>query len=255
MSYHGDIALAGTIDLLFSTVNEYGVPTTLGGSPVVSAYVGNGTTELTAGITLDVNFDGRTGLHHVRVVASGANGYAANTDVTLVITTGTVNGISVVGMTVGSFSIQNRVVKTVIDGVSVGVGGILANSFAASAIDAAAIANGAIDAATFAAGAIDAAAIANGAIDAATFAANAIDASALAQDAAQEIADEVLNRNIAGGGSGNTRNVRNALRSLRNRVQAAAGTATIYQEDDATPAWTATVTTTPGSPISEIDPT
>lgn len=68
------------------------------------------------------------------------------------------------------------------------------------------------------------------------------------------IADEILNRNLAGGGSGNTRNIRNSLRALRNRQAIAAGTLTVYAEDDATPAWTAAVTTTAGNPLSEIDP-
>lgn len=69
-----------------------------------------------------------------------------------------------------------------------------------------------------------------------------------------EVADAMLDRNLAGGASGGSRNVRNALRSLRNRQGIAAGTLTVYQEDDTTPAWTAAVTTTAGNPLSEIDP-
>lgn len=103
-------------------------------------------------------------------------------------------------------------------------------------------------------GAIGAAAFAAGAVDAAAIAANAIGASELAQDAAQEIADEMLNRNLAGGGSGGTRNVRNALRALRNKTSIAAGTLTVTEEDDTTSAWTAAVTTAAGNPISSIDP-
>lgn len=106
--YHGDIRLGDTIDLKFTTVDTSGVPTTLAGTPVVSAYPANSTTELTAGITLTVDFDARTGLHNIRVVASGGNGYATATNYTLVITTGTVGGSSVVGYVVGSFSIENR---------------------------------------------------------------------------------------------------------------------------------------------------
>ncbi|MBI3983852.1 hypothetical protein HY346_00980 [Candidatus Microgenomates bacterium] len=149
-------------------------------------------------------------------------------------------------------------------GYSIGVGGIAATAFAAGAIDAAAIAanaigaseiaDGAIDALTFAAGAIDAAAIATGAIDADAIAADAIGSSELAASAAQEIADEILNRNIAGGGSGGARIVRDALRALRNRSAIAVGTLTVYQEDDLTSAWTAVVTTTAGDPISQVDP-
>ena len=73
--------------------------------------------------------------------------------------------------------------------------------------------------------------------------------------AAQEIADEVLNRDIAGGGSGNTRNVRNALRALRNKVSEAGGTLTVTAEDDVTPAWTAAVVRTASTdPITSVDP-
>jgi hypothetical protein len=96
--------------------------------------------------------------------------------------------------------------------------------------------------------------VAVGGIGATAFAAGAVDAAALAQDAAREIADEFLNRNLAGGGSGNTRNVRNALRILRNRAAIAGGTLTVYQEDDSSSAWTAVVTTAAGNPISEVDP-
>lgn len=108
MSYRGDISLGDTIDLKFTTVSTSGVPTTLAGTPVVSCYVDNGTTEITAGVTLTVDFDGRTGLHNVRVVATSGNGFASGTNVDVVITTGTVSGSSVVGYVVGSFSIEAR---------------------------------------------------------------------------------------------------------------------------------------------------
>lgn len=106
--YHGDIRLGDTIDIKFTTVNTLGVPTTLAGSPVVSAYFGNDVAQLTAGITLTPDFDGVVGLHNIRVVATGGNGYATTTNYALVITTGTVGGSSVVGYVVGSFSIQAR---------------------------------------------------------------------------------------------------------------------------------------------------
>lgn len=108
MAYLGDFILGDTLDFKFSTVGTTGAPTTLAGTPAISAYVGNSTTQITAGITLTVDFDGVTGLHNVRVVASAGNGFAAQTNVDLVITTGTVGGTSVVGYVVGSFSIENR---------------------------------------------------------------------------------------------------------------------------------------------------
>lgn len=108
MSYLGDFRLGDTLDFHFTTRQISGAPFTLGGTPVISAYPANSTTELTAGITLDVDFDSRTGLNHVRVVVSNGNGYATATDYSLVITTGTVNSVSVVGEVIGNFSIEHR---------------------------------------------------------------------------------------------------------------------------------------------------
>lgn len=107
-NYLGDIRLGDTIDFKFTTRQISGAPFTLAGSPVLSCYPANSTTELTAGITLTVDFDSRTGFNHVRVVASSGNGYATATDYDVVITTGSVNSVSVVGECIGSFSIEHR---------------------------------------------------------------------------------------------------------------------------------------------------
>lgn len=106
--FHGDIRLGDTIDIKFTTRQISGAPFTLAGTPVISAYPANSTTQLTAGITLTVDFDSVTGLNNVRVVASSGNGYLTATNYVLVITTGTVNSVSVVGECIGSFSIENR---------------------------------------------------------------------------------------------------------------------------------------------------
>ena len=71
----------------------------------------------------------------------------------------------------------------------------------------------------------------------------------------QASADEFLNRNLAGGGSGGPRIVRDAFRLLRNFRRIVSGILTVYQEDDNSPAWTATVTTASGNPTNSIDPT
>lgn len=72
---------------------------------------------------------------------------------------------------------------------------------------------------------------------------------------AAQNADAMLDRNLAGGSDGG-RTVRDALRSNRNRVEVDAdgGTITVYEEDDATAAWTGTVTTGQRDPINEVDP-
>ena len=108
MSYQGDIEIGDTIDVKFNTRDSTGAPITLAGTPTIAAYVDNGTTEITAGITLTVDFDTRTGLHNVNVVATTGNGYAAGTTVQLVLTAGTVDSVSVVGAVVGTFSIGMR---------------------------------------------------------------------------------------------------------------------------------------------------
>lgn len=88
---------------------------------------------------------------------------------------------------------------------------------------------------------------------------NRVDATAtgLGANAGAEIADAVLDRNMATGtdsGSPTVRTVRQALRSLRNKTGIASGVLTVRKEDDATASWTATVTTAAGNPISQIDP-
>lgn len=108
MAYQGDIKLGNTLYFHFTTRQISGAPSTLASSPVLSAYPQDSLTQLTAGITLSVDFDSVTGLNSVKIVASGGNGYATATDYSVVITTGTVNSVSVVGEVVGSFSIENR---------------------------------------------------------------------------------------------------------------------------------------------------
>jgi hypothetical protein len=107
MSWHGNRTLEQTFHWTFNTVDSDGVPTTLTGTPSLSAYENLSTTQITAGLTLTVDLDGVTGFHGVTVVATTANGYEAAKDYDVIIAAGTVDGVSVVGYNVGSFSIQN----------------------------------------------------------------------------------------------------------------------------------------------------
>jgi hypothetical protein len=71
-----------------------------------------------------------------------------------------------------------------------------------------------------------------------------------------EIADKYLGRNLAGGSDGG-RTVRDALRTLRNKVvvDTVAKTITVYEENDITVAWTGVLTTLAGAePITGVDP-
>lgn len=104
-----DYALGSTFDIKFTTRSfTTGAPTTMAANATVVAYVDNSTTEITAGITLTYTsgFDGLAGLCNVRVVATSGNGYASGSNYALVISAGTVGGVSVVGEVVGEFSIE-----------------------------------------------------------------------------------------------------------------------------------------------------
>lgn len=78
-------------------------------------------------------------------------------------------------------------------------------------------------------------------------------AAGLNADATAAIADKILGRSIIGGADGG-RMVKDALKALRNKRAIAGGTLTVYEADDATPAWTAVVGTTAGNPVSSVDP-
>src|SRR3990167_6308879 len=106
--YIGDFALSSTIYKKFTTIDSTGLPVTVGGTLTVAAYPNDSTTEITAGITATEDFDTRTGLHNITIVATSGNGYATATDYSVVITVGTVDAISVVGYVVFSFSLENR---------------------------------------------------------------------------------------------------------------------------------------------------
>lgn len=80
-----------------------------------------------------------------------------------------------------------------------------------------------------------------------------LNAAGLAADAANEIADALLNRNISGGSSAG-RTVKQALHFLRNKWSIAAGTLTVTDTDDTTASWTATVATAASDPVNSVDP-
>ena len=95
-----------TLNIKFLTKSTGDIPTTLLGTPVVSVYKNNSVTQITAGITLTVDFDGVTGLNNVLIDLSASASYSNNSEYQIVITTGTVDGVSVVGDVVGTFSID-----------------------------------------------------------------------------------------------------------------------------------------------------
>lgn len=70
------------------------------------------------------------------------------------------------------------------------------------------------------------------------------------------VATALLDTSLATGSDTNVRSVRNALRVLRNKVDASSGQIIITKEDDTTEAWRADVTTNAAAaPIITVDPT
>lgn len=104
----GDFDASAVIYGKFTTVAPTtGAPGTLGGTPALSVYKDNSTTQSTTGVTLTADFDSVTGLNHYAIDTS-ADGtfYSAGSFFDVVITTGTVGGVSAVGYCVGSFTIR-----------------------------------------------------------------------------------------------------------------------------------------------------
>jgi len=103
-----DINLGDTVYKLFTTRSfSTGAPATLSGTPVLSVYEQNNTTQITSGVSLSVDYDTVTGLNQVTIIATSGNGYEAGKSYDVVITTGTVGGVSVVGEVVWSFTVED----------------------------------------------------------------------------------------------------------------------------------------------------
>jgi hypothetical protein len=107
MAYLGDYATSSVIYGKFTTYRpSTGAAYALAGTPALSVYKDNSTTQSTTGVTLTADFDTVTGLNHFAIDTS-ADGtfYSAGSNFDIVITTGTVDSVNVVGTVVGSFSL------------------------------------------------------------------------------------------------------------------------------------------------------
>ncbi len=102
-----DTFIAGSIVFgAFNTHEADGTPITLAGTPSLSVYKDDGTTEDTGDITLSVDFDSVTGLHLFKIDTSiDTTFYTTGHTYTVTIDVGTVDGISVVGTVVYTFKL------------------------------------------------------------------------------------------------------------------------------------------------------
>jgi hypothetical protein len=113
--YIGDFAVGATVTLFFNSSDLGGAPIALGGTPALHCYRDDSTTEDNSGLTLTADYDSRTGMHRVAIdMSADATFFATAHDFYVVITTGTVDGVSVVGKMVAHFSVMNRSLASVV---------------------------------------------------------------------------------------------------------------------------------------------
>jgi hypothetical protein len=110
MAHLGDFDASAVIYGKFTTYRpSTGAPFALGGTPAISVYKDASTTQSTTGVTLTVDFDTVTGLNHFAIdTSTDGTFYAAGSFFDIVITTGTVDSVSVVGSVVASFTIRKN---------------------------------------------------------------------------------------------------------------------------------------------------
>lgn len=313
----GDYAVATPVPFKFTTVNASGVPTALSGSPAIVVYKDNSVTATTGGVTLTVSFNSVTGLNHVLIdTASDSTFYSSASSFDVVIATGTVNSLSVVGYVVGKFTIEKvaalrpTVAGRTFDVSAAGEGGVdwanvgsptttvgLTNTSilavsspvgVSSNFDKTgyALTQAAYDqavnqvwatpvrvvtsvsspvgvASNYDKGNYTMSTVGLQAIYPAvgTHFVNATWATAVRRlDAtgATEIADSVLDRDMAAGvdsGSTTFRTLRQAVRFLRNKWSISGATLTVLKEDDSATSWTSTLATAvSANPITGSDP-
>lgn len=102
------IQLGATEYFMFTTRQfSTGAPFTLAGTPSLAIYEDNGTTEITAGITLGVDHDSVTGMNLVTVAATTGNGFEAGKRYYCVVAAGTVDSVSAVGEVLFSFRVES----------------------------------------------------------------------------------------------------------------------------------------------------
>lgn len=217
-----EIPLGDTYYFLFTTRQfSTGAPFTLAGTPALSVYEENNLTQITTGVAVTADYDTVTGLNECSIVATTGNGYEVGKYYSVVITTGTVDSVSVVGEVVGHFrvvpaedagaGIRDVNVTHAGDSAVTAAAGVLAvNTTQVEGADATDQINAACDTAMTDYGALKPTTAGrtldvtltgeagvdldnvNGTLGAAEIAANAIGASQLATDAVTEIRDAIM---------------------------------------------------------------
>lgn len=104
--YVGNVVEDSTFYFFFTTTKANGVLTTIGGSTGIAVYINETTGGWGIGINLELDHNSKTGLHRVKIDTSADARFVPG-DYTVILTSGTVDGNSIVGSIVGEFSIGN----------------------------------------------------------------------------------------------------------------------------------------------------
>lgn len=101
----GDRVVGASIYHHFNTFDADKALITIAGSPTLTCYRNDGTTEDNSGLTLTVDFDGVTGFHVIKVDTSADGAFYTTGDFTVIFTAGTVDGVSLAGARILRFSL------------------------------------------------------------------------------------------------------------------------------------------------------
>ena len=105
--YVGDFQGGSVVRIKFNTLSQALVPTTPSVAMAFAVYK-NSTTEITAGVTVTTDYDGKAGLHMVVIDTSADPAYTTGEDYDVVFTAGTVDGKDLTRVVLRTFSIENR---------------------------------------------------------------------------------------------------------------------------------------------------
>jgi len=128
MSGVPDYPVGVTLDFKFSTRQFSSGAPFAWASGAVEVYEDNDITQITVGDTLSLEFDGVTGLHNIRIVATGGNGFEAGKSYSIVASAGTVDSVSVVGEVIQQFTLDRAAAAVDLANVTDGLGAIKAET-------------------------------------------------------------------------------------------------------------------------------
>lgn len=113
MTYVGDVLVGATVRGFFNTRDQAGAPDTLGGGAYLSI-IKDDSTSVDSTVSLTVDFGSVVGLNLWEIDTSAVPlFFTAGSDYAVMLILGAVDTVSVQGVVVGSFSVQNRSLTTV----------------------------------------------------------------------------------------------------------------------------------------------